>query len=532
MATSKNKKPLQSNKLEKPAVSQWLAYCILALVFVISFFYIFDTKLNLGGDNFDYLMLSRSFLGGHGYSSYAPGWPAASHFPPGYPFFLAIFSFIFRENIILFKVLNGLLLFGSAIFLYKIVCKLVKDSILGIFISTFVLISAGILSFATIIMSELPYMFFSILSIYCLLITPEKGFLKKASFYVCIISAIVAYYMRNIGIVLFGAVIIHCLFTKKWKLTVASAVGFIVGYVPWMIRNNIAGIHGSRYMKTMLVQNNWRPEEGTINTFSAFIEKTWVNFYDTTLSGFINVCFPFIKLGESKGIVVFFGIIVLLIILYGAFRIKPFRWFLLSYTLANIAVFIFWHTGNGTRYVWPFAPFIIFLFFYGVYDLLQTIFTKRAKFVRISMYIVMFFLLVPTSKTLVPLQKQAKQKSYPPSFNNYVSVAKHIKAMSEQEKGTPLVCCRKGSILSYYSGAFTCNYTFTSNDTILIRNLIKAAPNYVVIDQLGYSSTGLYLVPAVQKNPEIFLFVINTPEPTTYLLRFNREAAIKKYGEL
>jgi hypothetical protein len=46
--------------------------------------------------------------------------------------------------------------------------------------------------------------------------------------------------------------------------------------------------------------------------------------------------------------------------------------------------------------------------------------------------------------------------------------------------------------------------------------------DYVVIEQLGFSSTAKYLVPAVQKNMDKFEIVYQLKDPDTYLLKFKR----------
>ena len=58
----------------------------------------------------------------------------------------------------------------------------------------------------------------------------------------------------------------------------------------------------------------------------------------------------------------------------------------------------------------------------------------------------------------------------------------------------------------------------------------KNKVDYVIIEQLGFSSTGKYLIPAVQKNMDKFEIIMqlpnpptNPPGPATYLLKFKRD---------
>jgi hypothetical protein len=72
------------------------------------------------------------------------------------------------------------------------------------------------------------------------------------------------------------------------------------------------------------------------------------------------------------------------------------------------------------------------------------------------------------------------------------------------------------------------SYLWTEDDKALIKGLIDSKTDYVVFEQLGYSSTARYLYPAIQNNLELFPVVMYLPEPDTYLLKFEREKAITK----
>ncbi|WP_159519436.1 MORN repeat-containing protein [Sunxiuqinia indica] len=47
--------------------------------------------------------------------------------------------------------------------------------------------------------------------------------------------------------------------------------------------------------------------------------------------------------------------------------------------------------------------------------------------------------------------------------------------------------------------------------------------DYVVLDQLGYSSTGRYLLPAIKKYPLKFKVIKQVKNPDTYLMKFQPE---------
>jgi hypothetical protein len=57
----------------------------------------------------------------------------------------------------------------------------------------------------------------------------------------------------------------------------------------------------------------------------------------------------------------------------------------------------------------------------------------------------------------------------------------------------------------------------------MIEDFIERKVDYVVLEQLGYSSTGLYLYPTVKKYPMKFKLLLHYKNPDTYLMKFMPE---------
>ena len=64
-------------------------------------------------------------------------------------------------------------------------------------------------------------------------------------------------------------------------------------------------------------------------------------------------------------------------------------------------------------------------------------------------------------------------------------------------------------------------YKFTDDSALLLEELKQNKVNYVVLDRLGYGSTGRYLVPAVTKYVDDFSRVRKLENPPTWLLEFH-----------
>lgn len=513
----------------------YIFIALLAIIFGIVYSHAFDKKLDLNGDNANYLLLAENIAKGNGYAMVMPdGVIPASHYPPGYSFFLSIFMFLGINNLIFFKILNGLLFLGSLYILFYLVRKITNNNALAFVIALLPMFAPSLLHFSSMVMSEMLFLF---CTVFCLLglfkysqKKKETPFWKSPWFYVAFLSATISYYIRTVGMATIFAVVVFYLFRKEWKQCIVSFAGIVLTIIPWSIRNSIHGIE-SRYFGTIMTVNPWRPESGTISTVSEFIEKMIKNFDETVIKGFKEILFPFINLDYNTGsgfIAVIAGFIILAVILYGAWNLKPLRWALMACLLAHIGLFMLWHGGNGARYVVPIAPLLFVCFYVGIYKILTTwIFKKESIFTKNLPYafIIMAFFMIPSVNARAKIAKTP----YHPAYQNYFSIAKEL----EKQAPNTICCCRKPELFRYFApDIFTINYLYSTNPNEVIQDLINKKINFVVLEQLGYSSTGLYLYPAIQQNPELFPIVWHLQNPDTYLLRFEKEKAIEKLNSI
>jgi len=523
-------KPIAKNQGTSPLPwkSDLIYLLILSVLFLISYSYIFDKKMDLNGDNFGYMNYAKAILDGKGYvTPYSPDFPATNWFPPGYSFMLAVLMFVFGNNIVLLNMVNGGLYLGAILLLYLLTRRITNNRPLAFSVAALLFLNSGLMRYATIIMSEVPYLFLSTVAIYCLVKMPEDAkLLKSKLFWGVVLGSVGAFYFRSVALGLVGGVVLFWLFQKKWKRVGAYVLSFALLYLPWMIRDRMHGLK-SRYLDTMTVANAWRPEEGHINSVSGFLDKMAVNFNDTVIKGFTEVLFPFVNVAEKAAPSMWaLGIVILIITFFGAWKTGKYRMFFGGYLLANIGVFLLWHSGNGSRYVWPLAPFIAVCFFLGLFEIARWSLGKlKVTVIPIWSYafLIVAFLMFPKMKEL----NQMAKDDYFPAYKNYFKIAEAVKA-----NGNPklMICCRKAEMFHYYSGSFVNTYVFSLDDREVIAHMVRTNVDYVVLEQLGYSSTGRYLYPAIMKHPDLFSPVMQLQNPDTYLLAFNKVGA-KKFLE-
>jgi len=515
-------KNISSDKL-KIIVSQ----LILIIAFAISYYYIFDIKLDTSGDNFNYLNYAKSILEGNGYSSpYTPSYHPTNWYPPGYSVIIASLMFFTGQNIIAFKITSGLFFLISILIFNRIIHKITEDTFFSLAVSLFIILNVGLLRLSNMIMSEMPFLFFTVLAFYFTIkLKDNVKFWKSKYFYGVVISSVFAFYLRTQGIILLGAIILYFLTEKKWKLSISVFAGFLILYLPWIIRNAIYGLKG-RYLGTIMTVNPWHPEKGEISTIADFIDKMIINLGDTVIVGFPTVIFPFLHFDEfSRVKLIVLGFFVLGVVIFGAWKMKSFKYFFIFYIIGNIFVFLIWHGGNGVRYVWVITPFIAYSFFYGVYVIITFLLKSNKKIssgIILVGLILLSFLYFPQYKEL---NKVAKL-DFPPFFKNYLYLANDVKWMNDKNI---TVACRKPGIFHYYSRTYVVRYKFSKDYKKVLNHLIDNNVDYVVLDQLGYNSTQEYLFPTITKTEILFTMVKHIENPDTYLIKFNLEAARKIY---
>lgn len=506
-----------------------LLFLLLGILFFIVYAYTFDAKLDLNGDNASYIELARNLAHNKGYSSVnVSGFHPSDHFPPGYSAFLSLFVRIGLDNLGLFKVLNGMFMLLSIAGLFFVTCHITKQKYLAFSIAALTVFSTPLLHFSNMVMSEMIYMFFTVVvfvSLYLYDRQNSKAFWQSPWFYAAIVASALSYYTRTIGISIVFAMIIFYVFRKEWLAAASSAGGFVLLYLPWILRNHALGIK-SRYFGTVMTVNPWRPEEGSITSVGEFMHKMLINFDDTVLKGFREMLFPFFRYDYSKPssvMEIIFGLIVLALVFYGAWQLSRMRWAGIAFLVANIGVFLIWHGGNGSRYVTPLTPYLFVMFYLGVFDLAK-------RFVKIKWagehdlkYLFLLIMFFPMLSPVVEAHKIAKMP-VPNAYQNYYDIAKFME--NKAPVGT-VVCCRKPELFNYYAPRmFTTKYAFSLNPDTVIAGLVRDKVDFVVLEQLGYSSTPRYLYPALVKNQDLFGLVWHLDNPDTYLLKFNRDGAI------
>jgi len=503
-------------KLDLGFLNPWKEIGLILIITLGLYLFTFDAKLDLNGDNVDYFLLGKAISQGEGYTTiWYPGSPPFSHRPIGYPIIIALSMIFGLSSIIAIKWLNFILLCGSLILFYRISEKITQNKILAMIITLIIGINIHILQFASIMMSEIPFLFFMILAVYFLLKLEdvERFTFKNYNLWFMILSLSVAYHIKSLGIAVVFAFLVYFVSQKKWKQGIVTMVGFIVLALPYYIRNKMLGV-GSSYLASVAFKNPYQRELGKMDFFD-FIGRIFSNivrYISIEIPRSVVPSLPEVEANPASWII---GIAISGLIVWALFRLKKYRPLLFSLFLGTFGILLLWpEVWFGIRFIMPLIPFILFLTVFGIYEIF-------IKYKINPKFIFGVIVLISSLNYNAYLDYNKKSKmGYPKAYSNYFSLASWAAKNSKPED---VFIARKPQFFYLYSNRQVVKYKYTPDDKELLKDLENRNASYVVIEQLGYGSTPRYLVPAVQKNMSRFQIIKQLKNPDTYLLKFVKE---------
>lgn len=495
---------------------QYLFPVLIVLVFLVSYSLTFDKKLAPLGDNASYYMLGQAIAQGEGFVNISKiDKTPNNHYPPGYPAILSLFMH-FTESIIFFKILNGLFLLGGMILFYLILSRIIQHRGVAFIIIAFCLVNYHLLQYASMMMSEMPYLFFSLVAIWSFMNSEgEVAWYRNKNFILCLVALVIAYHIRSLGIALVGAVILTLVIQRKWLPALGMGVGFVVLALPWFIRTQQLG--GGSYMRQLMLINPYQPVLGKAG-LSDFLSRIGTNFSRYITEEIPHSIFPFTEVDYASSPDLgqwLSGIALLFIVGFGIYKLPVYRWIILLYTIFTFAILMIWpDVWVGVRFIVPLIPFLALGFFHSLYLGLQWMGKWVKKSVPVWTMLIILLFMFPSVNTL----KKESGTNLHPAWENYYAMGQWLR---RNDSSDVVVSCGKPTLFYLYSQTYTVRYAFEQDPALLIEDLEKEKVDYVVIDQV-YPNTIRYLLPALRAYPDRFEQVYHLGNPDTFLLKFKR----------
>ena len=122
---------------------------------------------------------------------------------------------------------------------------------------------------------------------------------------------------------------------------------------------------------------------------------------------------------------------------------------------------------------------------------------------------------------------------YPQAYNYYFSMAEKIQSLNPDPGSmSPVaICCRKPELFHYYAPSFyCCNYPYTGDSKEMARFFLDRKVGFVVVDMLGYSSTELFLIPALGDMVDL-ITTVSSNDDGSVVFSLDLPALKERYGE-
>lgn len=512
------------------SLTKWMYPAILLVSFFILYNKVFDEKLDLNGDNAAYFVHGKGIAEGAGYVKYNTlAQRPANHYPIGYPVIIGLTMKVFGDDIVTIKRANGFFLLSFTVLFFFLIKHITKNDLLAFGTALLCLLNSHLLRYSTIIMSEVPYLLFSIVTVYYLIQSDwEQSPFKNRNFWIMLLFLGVTYYIRTAGVALFGGILLFLLFKKKWTYSGVLFGGFAIFPILWKIRGNMAGLEGSSYMKQLLRVNPYRAELGQAG-IGDFITRFWNNFERYITVEIPNGIFPFLdrpQIDRESGEMMLemgdwiLGILIIALVLFGLKKLSKYGDLLFFYLLGTFGILMLWpDVWTGPRFLISILPILIFLLFFGLWNLANLGLEKAGSKGQVPAWSLLVFTLF-YFKPIGELEEQA-DANYPAQWKNYFALADYVKQNTNKE--TTVVACRKPELFYVFANRYTIRYKDTPEVGELIAKLDEQSVTHVAFaPYLGYGSEQRYLAPALQSSPQLFPTVQQFKNPDTWLLKYAR----------
>ena len=416
---------------------------ILGVVFFL-FFAIAASPHIDGGDVQVYLSGAKGIFEGKGYTDIStPFEKPITIYPPVFSILLSPF-FILGENAVFVAKLFVALLAAASLIIAKRLFEQIFDRKFSLLMTAAAGVSLLFYWYATKLLSEIPFLFFSLLSIYFFLLAEKENFGSNKPitknqglnfFAFSLLFLLISFYTRTIGITLAAAFAVVLLSKKQYRLFAILAVIISAALFGWYLYTN-AEVSGKdsyfdQFLRADLYDYNSPPA-----TISDFAERVGGNSFFYFLNSIPETVFS-----PLQALVNFFGRQMLMPL--SAFLFFVFIFGLVIFTKKNYfnvfsiyAIFyviflLFWpyaDTSITNRFLLPVMPLLLMFFVFGLKSISETQWLRKISVKGLSFAALILILMcgVSLASDAYFIYTQ-EQRQFTPSYKDIQDVSSWLK---------------------------------------------------------------------------------------------------------
>ncbi len=435
-------------------------------------------------------------------------------YPPVFPVLLAGVQKLFPFSFIAPKVL--VLLFGAAGIL--ILSRLVLDRVpLAVGVPALLLsaVNPEMVHFSSLILSELPYFFLSMLAIW-FAFKFEKDESRTGLLVAAVLLSVAAYYTRTIGIALVMAMVAWRFFRRDFKRAALIFAAFILLAAPWGIRNRSVG--GTDYLTQFLSVNPYEPDKGRLRPIELITVRVKENLKKyATLEVGRGILARYQTRPPENGRLAWITLSILVTVIAGmgvAYRaIREKGGVLEIYLLFYLGICLLWpEVWASLRFLVPVVPLLFLFLLRALADLGEALRFRGARWIPA---LATLLLLIPAVQSTTPFITGRAVR--PANWRNYFAAADWIR---ENTPESSVVLCRKPYLFYLYSRRKSDSYLWSYDSKKVYEQMAGDGVTHVVVSQLSGTEMK-YLIPMINDYYGEFEQLVQIENPSTYVMRWH-----------
>lgn len=474
----------------------------ISIILIVSVFYFTTIREghNWGGDFSMYIRHAKNIAEGTDYKDtgyiYNPFYPyfAPKTYPPVFPFLLALVYKLFGLKLAIMKI-EVILFFLMSLFIIFLVFKAELPFQYSLVMIAVVGFNPYFWDFKDNILSDIPFMFFTYLSILLINRAYQSDSLNRSRkiqmLYIILvgISIYLSYGTRGIGIALVPSLLIYDIIKRKRPSRFAIKVTILVVF--FIILQNVFLHNESSYFKLLTI--SYKVIFGNILSYIRSLSNIWNNGFSEVFK------------------IALFVFISGLAIIGCLTRVKSGITIFEIYFVLHMAIVIIWPMNQGTRFLIPVIPLYLFYSFLGVQKISSFHGNKLGISVPIILVVAIFisYAIRYIKIDYGPIREGIAKKET-------VDLFSYIK---QSTKEGDVFIFRKPRVLFLYTGRRASIYHQPQDDKELWNYFHEIKANYVIVGQV-FRSDVTFLSHFVEKYKDHFREVYSNPDFKVYRISF------------
>lgn len=489
---------------------------------------LFDPKPFVGGDNFWYMLLAESLRSGEGYRDlWLPNTPPHTRFPPFYPAVLAVVGLV-ANSPLLFKLVSMACTAGIALLVYQLAELHTRDRSIALLAGFTAASVPALVEYSHWVLSEPLFVLLVALALYR--VSRDDLEPDRTSFGVGLAAALAASLTRSAGYPLLAAIGVHLLLRRRWKRFAVFVTASVVVVGGWWLRNRVTASGDLPYTEWLLFRDPYQPELGM-----ATLPELATRFFDN-LRLYTLLILPESLGGRDLGAVVSWPAGIAMATAAGAVALHRLRRMEAPeiFFALYLGVVLLWPSAwADQRLLLPLLPLAIVYLFEALRFVARIVSDEgRRPLVLYGGGAAILLLALFANLRILGRELYCAQQywggyefaCYPPTFADFLVAGLWMRENTEPDA---IVVNRKPQMFYWYSHRRGDVYPYSEDPDTLISFLDSLDARYVVVDSWS-TTTYEFLLPALEPSLEKFTVVHMRGDPSTFVLRYEREGEVSE----